>query len=87
MKAYIKSITSIDTEELNLPIGSYIGEVVKIINERYLIKLDKKIQSCGWGADCSEITQYMEVSDDTKFWFVPKRDICTNNMLLTMETE
>lgn len=87
MKAYLKSITSIDAEYLHLPIGSYIGEVVKIINERYLIKLDKKVQSCGWGADCSEITQHMEVSDDTKFWVVPKRDICTKNMLLTMDTE
>ena len=44
MKAYVKSITSIDTKDLNLPIGSYIGEVVKIINERYLIKLDKKFK-------------------------------------------
>lgn len=87
MKAYIKSITCTDTEELNLPIGSYIGEVVKIINEKYLIKLDKKVQSCGWDADCSEITRHMEISDGTKFWFVPKRDIYINNMLLIMDTE
>ena len=87
MKAYLKSITSIDAEDLHLPIGSYIGEVVKIINESYLIKLDKKIQSCGWDAVGSEFTQHMEVSDSTKFWFVPKRDICTNNMLLIMDTE
>ena len=44
MKAYVKSITSIDTKDLNLPIGSYIGEVVKITNESYLIKLDKKFK-------------------------------------------
>lgn len=87
MKAYVKSITSIEAEYLHLPTGSYIGEVVKIINERYLIKLDKKIQSCGWDADCSEVTRHMEISDGTKFWFVPKRDICTKNMLLTMDTE
>lgn len=87
MKAYVKNITCTDTEKLNLPIGNYIGEVVKIINERYLIKLDKKVQSCGWDADFSEITRHMEVPDGTKFWFVPKRDICTNNMLLTMDTE
>ena len=88
MKAYIKSITCTDTEELNLPIGSYIGEVVKIINERYfLIKLDKKVQSCGWDTDCSEITYHMKVPDGTKFWVVPKRDICTNNILLIMDTE
>lgn len=48
MKAYIKSITSIDTKDLNLPVGSYIGEVVKITNKNYLIKLDKKVQSYGW---------------------------------------
>lgn len=87
MKAYIKSITSIDTKDLNLPVGSYIGEVVKITNERYLIKLDKKVQSCGWDADCSEITRHMEISDGTKFWVVPKRDIYINNMLLIMDTE
>ena len=87
MKAYLKSITSIGAKDLNLPIGNYIGEVVKIINENYLIKLDKKVQSCGWYADCSEITRHMEVPDGTKFWFVPKRDICTNNMLLIMDTE
>ena len=87
MKAYLKSITSIGAKELHLSIGSYIGEVVKIIYENYLIKLDKKIQSCGWDADWSEITQHMEISDGTKFWFVPKRDICTNNMLLIMDTE
>ena len=87
MKAYVKSITSIDTKDLNLPVGSYIGEVVKIINENYLIKLDKKVQSCGWDADCSEIIYHMKVPDGTKFWVVPKRDICTNNILLTMETE
>lgn len=87
MKAYVKNITSIEAEDLNLPVGSYIGEVVKIINERYLIKLDKKVQSCGWDADCSEITYYMKVPDGTKFWVVPKRDICTNNILLIMDTE
>lgn len=87
MKAYVKSITSIDTKDLNLPVGSYIGEVVKITNKNYLIKLDKKVQSCGWDADRDEITRHMEVPDGTKFWFVPKRDVCTNNMLLTMDTE
>ena len=87
MKAYVKSITSIDTKDLNLPVGSYIGEVVKITNKNYLIKLDKKVQSCGWDADRDEITRHMEVPDGTKFWVVPKRDVCTNNMLLTMDTE
>ena len=87
MKAYVKNITSIEAEDLNLPVGSYIVEVVKIINKRYLIKLDKKVQSCGWDADCSEITYHMKVPDGTKFWVVPKRDICTNNILLIMDTE
>ena len=87
MKVYVKSIISMQAKELHLPVGSYIGEVVKIINENYLIKLDKKVQSCGWDADCNEITRHMEVPDGTKFWFVPKRDVCTNNMLLTMDTE
>ena len=29
----------------------------------------------------------MKVPDGTKFWVVPKRDICTNNILLIMDTE
>lgn len=46
MKAYVKSITSTDRKRLHLSIGSYISEVVKIINERYLIKLDKLWLRC-----------------------------------------
>ena len=86
MKAYVKSITSKDTKELHLPIGGYIDEVIKTFNEKYLIKLDKRIKHCGWSADCNEITLNMKVPDDTKFWFVPKRDIRINSPLI-MDTE
>lgn len=86
MKAYIKSITSIDTKKLHLPIGSYIGEIIKSSDNRYLIKLDKGIKHCGWSADCHVITCNMKVPDDTRFWFVSKRDIRINNPLI-MDTE
>lgn len=86
MKAYVKSITSIDTKELQLPIGGYVGEIIKTFNDRYLIRLDKNIYCCGWDADCYEITRNMAVPEGAKFWFVPKRDIRAN-MPLIMDTE